>query len=181
MPCSTRYRAVNHSGPRDMSTVKWIVLHSTEGSTAAGAASWFANPASGGSTQLVVDDKECYRTLPDDYIPWGAKGANTNGLHMEHAGYASWTNVIWKKHRDMLKKSAWHVAKWCRAYDIPVKRLRRRNLLNGERGITGHSNVNKAFPSSGHTDPGKGFPWLLYMTYVRRAKRRQKQQADGGR
>src|SRR5215510_4526618 len=101
--CSTKYRAFHHSGARPLSAIKWIVMHSTEGDTALGAAAWFANPASGGSAHLCVDDRYCFRTLPDGIIPWAAPGANTQGFHIEQAGYARWTSLIWSsKHRATL-------------------------------------------------------------------------------
>jgi hypothetical protein len=73
-----RFTAVHTSGTRPLSAITHIVLHSTEGDTAAAAASWFANAASGGSSQLIVDDRECYRTPDNSRIPWGAPGTNVS-------------------------------------------------------------------------------------------------------
>ena len=47
--CDTTYTAKHHSGKRPLASIKWIVMHSTEGDTALGAAVWFANPRSAGS------------------------------------------------------------------------------------------------------------------------------------
>ena len=40
-PCATTYKAKHHSGKRDIAGIKWIVMHSTEGDSALGAAAWF--------------------------------------------------------------------------------------------------------------------------------------------
>src|SRR3972149_4306473 len=82
-------RAVHDSGPRKASSIRLVVLHSAEGTTAAGVASFFAGSAQA-STQLAVDDRECWRMLPDLVIPWGAPGANSDGLHVEICGFAKW-------------------------------------------------------------------------------------------
>lgn len=100
--CHIRW-AKHDSGPRKASQIKWIVLHSTEGGTAESVAAFFAGGAQA-STQLVVDDNECYRMVRDLVIPWGAPGANTNGLHIEQCGFARWTRDEWLAHRPMLRR-----------------------------------------------------------------------------
>ena len=75
-----RRRAKHDSGPRKASAIRHVVVHSTEGGTAASVASFFATTARA-STQLVVDEVECYRCVPDLVIPWGAPGVDATGLH----------------------------------------------------------------------------------------------------
>src|SRR3990172_6695622 len=134
-------RAVHDSGPRKASSIRLVVLHSAEGTTAAGVASFFAGSAQA-STQLAVDDKECWRMLPDLVVPWGAPGANSDGLHIEICGFAKWSREEWLKHEPMLRRSAWKVAKWCWLYDIPVRWLSDKQLANGTaHGLTTHVQV----------------------------------------
>jgi len=166
-PCDTTYTAEHHSGRRPLSAVKWIVMHSTEGDTALGAARWFANPASGGSAHLCIDDQHCFRTLGDAFIPWGAPGANTQGFHIEQAGYAKWTSLVWSsKHRDTLERAAYKAALHCRKFGIPPVFVGSSDLKAGRPGITTHMECTKAFGGS-HTDPGAGWPRLWFMRRVR--------------
>jgi hypothetical protein len=172
MPCSERYRAAHDSGPRQRPP-RWIVVHSTEGSTAEGAASWLASAAAGGSAHLVVDDRECYRLLPDGLIAWGAPGANQLGLHIEFTGYAEWTREDWLAHNIMLARGAHLIAEWCRHYRIPARWVGPAGLLVLRSGITTHADVTRAFrarfPWANHTDPGPGFPRDVLLARVRRA------------
>jgi N-acetyl-anhydromuramyl-L-alanine amidase AmpD len=143
--CSRKYTAVHNSGTRNVSTIRWVVIHDTEGDTAAGAAVWFTNPASGGSTHLVVDDDMCFRTLSNEDIPWGAEGANAKGFHIEIAGYAKWTRA---------------------QFGIPARWVGPYWLRLGRKGVTTHADCAKAFGGN-HTDPGAGFPKDKFMEWTR--------------
>jgi hypothetical protein len=166
-PCSTKYKAVHYSGTRPLSAIKWVVMHSTEGDSALGAAAWFANPNSGGSAHLCIDDKYCFRTLRDNQVPWGAPGANTNGFHIEQAGYAKWSTLIWSsKHRATLERAAYKAALHCRKFGIPPVFIDHTGLKAGRPGITTHMECTKAFGGS-HTDPGAGWPRGWFMRRVK--------------
>ncbi len=163
--CSTEFTAHNHAGKRDTSTLRWIVVHDTEGDTARGAASWFSqttpiSEGGPGSTQIVVGEDGCYRTLSDDVVPYGAGGhANAIGLHVELAGHSSLTRDQWLARSATLRRAAAWLATWSSAYGIPLTFVDAAGLLRGESGVTTHAEVSKAFPSdTNHTDPGKNFP-----------------------
>ena len=166
-PCLRTYTAVHHSGRRPVEVIKWIVLHSTEGDTALGAAAWFANPRSRGSAHLCVDDNYCFRTLGDEFIPWAAPGANTLGFHIEQAGYARWTSLIWSsRHRMTLERAAYKTALHCRKFGIPPYFATASDLRAGKYGVTTHAECTKAFGGD-HTDPGRGWPRWYFMRRVR--------------
>lgn len=177
MKCTSEFRAVHDSGPRFASAIKWIVIHDEEASTARSAALWFTNPASGGSANRCVDDKECYRTVPDLYIPWGASNANTNGLHLEMAGFAAWKKWQWLKHRRELNNAAEICAHWCKKYDIPRRWLTPEDMRAGRKGFVTHATVSAYTLKYGlegdhsHTDPGVFFPKRRFMRKVRAAYR----------
>ena len=165
-PCKQR-RAKHDSGPRRASQIRHIVIHSTEGGTAASVAAFFATTAEA-STQLVVDDRECYRCVPDLVIPWGAKGANTSGLHIETCGFARWSLQEWMRHRATLDRSAYKAAVWCFTFGIPVRRLTNAELRAGTRkGFVSHAQCFQEFGGSVRTDPGAGYPWDFYLGRVR--------------
>lgn len=165
--CRTTYTAVHSSGTRPLDHVRWIVLHDEEAPTAESAARYFTDPQSGGSAHLCVDDQTCYRTLPNEAIAWGAPGANTEGFHIEQAGYARWSTVIWRRHLNTLKRAAYKTALHCRRFNIPPVFVTARDLRAGRPGVTTHAECTKAFGGS-HTDPGLFWPRLLFMLYVKR-------------
>ena len=157
--CNPQYRAYHNSGKRDIGVIKLIVLHDTEGGSAASIAHYFAEASSGGSAHLVVDDAGCYRCLPDDMIPWGAPGANVDGFHIEQCAYARWTRDEWLRHDAILHRVAYKVAAAGKRFEIPMKFVDHYGILAGHKGITTHAEVTKAYPKLGtHTDPGSGYP-----------------------
>jgi hypothetical protein len=165
-PCKRTYRAVHTSGKRTPGNVLWIVLHDEESDTALNAARWFANPDSSGSAHLCVDEAECYRTLDNDDIPWGAHGANEHGFHIEQAGYAAWSSVLWLRHMRTLKRAAYKTALHCKAFGIPTTFVTAAGLKRNVPGVTTHRECSKAFGGT-HSDPGLFWPHRTFMRYVR--------------
>jgi len=167
--CNQEFRAVKSSGTRPLSQIKHHVIHCTQSDpgTARAIARYFSTPSAGGSTQYVLDDYDCYRTLPDWVICWGAPGANYNGLHYEQCGWAHWTQFIWSRtHRRTLLRTAWKVARDCKRYGNRVRWLTDDQLRRHEDGITDHNTCSRVFGGS-HYDPGKGWPRKLFMGFVR--------------
>src|SRR4051812_20418039 len=111
--CDPRYKAAHDSGPRKKADIKYVVIHCTEGDTAVGAASWFANEHSEGSANLVVDEEICYRCVPDLRIPWAAPPLNKAGLHIEIAGHVSWSRERWLNSGLALQRAAYKTAHRC--------------------------------------------------------------------
>lgn len=163
-PCSRRYTAVHHSGKRHK-PVLWIVLHDTEGDTAASAARWFANKRSAGSAHLVVDDNECFRTLPNDIVPWAAPGANEQGFHIEQAGFAHWSKAQWLRHSRTLERAAWKTAYHCHVFGVPPVFARAGDLRRHRPGVSTHAECSAAFGGD-HSDPGGGWPREEFMRLV---------------
>jgi hypothetical protein len=177
--CRLDYMPAYHaSGERHPEEVYWIVLHDEEAPSAVSAASYFKSPSSGGSAHLCVDDTVCYRCLSNTAIPWGAAsapqiGANTHGFHIEQAGYAKWSAVIWRSHRKTLERAAYKTAYHCHVFKIPPVFVAA-DELPGKHGITTHAEVTKASkrldPAHAyrydHTDPGPFWPRRDFMNLV---------------
>lgn len=161
-PALTQYRAVHDSGQRRAKDIKLIVIHSTEAWPGFGSVQWFMNPASGGSANMVLDDNRAWRTLPDTTIPWAAPPKNTQGWHLEFAGFARWTTDQWMQHKNMLDRAAYKIALRAKWYGIPLRQLGTVGLRLGLKGVVYHSTISKAYGLSDHTDPGPGFP-LKYV------------------
>lgn len=165
--CNPEYKAVHNSGKRSVTDIKWIVMHDEEAPSAKAAAAYFTDPQSGGSAHICVDDNECYRCVPNDVVSWGAPGANTHGFHIEQAGFARWSAVVWKKHHKTLQRAAYKAAFHCHKFDIPVVFVKAKGLKAGQKGITTHAECTKAFGGS-HTDPGPLWPRAYFMALVRK-------------
>jgi hypothetical protein len=171
-PC-TYHQATLIGGPRDMSTVKWIVLHATDGGTTAeGIGNYFASPLTdvtlpdgrvvkqpGGSSNVVVGDDGCVQSVPDDRIPAGAPPLNEQGWHIEFVGQSKWTREEWFAHMPTLENGRRKIRDFARAQGIPrvilgVDELRGMDVP----GVVTHATVTNAFHKSDHLDPGPGFP-----------------------
>lgn len=163
---STRYKAAHDSGPRKASVIHNVVIHCTESETAESAASWFANPESEGSTQLVLGEYAGFRTLPDLVIPWGAPPLNTNGIHIEQVGYSEWSKKDWDAHDRTVQWCAFQSAIACVLYDIPVRWVNVAELKQHYPGITAHYVVSEAFGLTNHIDPGPNYPYQYFMECV---------------
>src|SRR5262245_39397389 len=158
-------------------SIRWIVLHSEEASTAESAARYFTTPAAQGSAHLCVDDTVCYRTLRNIEVPWGSAssfGANLHGFHIEQAGFARWGSAAWMLHRDTIRRAAFKTAVHCDLFGIPVRWLTAAELP-AQDGITTHNAVSVASrredPANAHkythTDPGVFYPRRYFMRLVR--------------
>lgn len=149
-----------------------IVLHamqSPEKPTGAEAcANYFKTTDRKASAHLCIDNNSIVRSVLDKDVAYAAKHANARGLHIEHAGYSAQSAQDWRDpfSDGMLSLSAVAARKWCDTYDIPVTFLDAKELRAGKPGITTHAQVEKAFPSSGHWDPGPNFPIDYYLTLV---------------
>jgi N-acetylmuramoyl-L-alanine amidase len=173
--CKAGPRAAHDSGPRNAQQIRLVVIHSAESADSVGAdtsaegvAIYFARPSTPASAQLAVDRDSCVRMLPDLVIPWAARGANHDGLHVEICGYARWTRGEWLNPDTMLRRAAFRVAKWCWLYGISARWLSDRQLANGTaRGLTTHAQVNLVFKRGDHTDPGPNFPKGVFLKWVR--------------
>lgn len=132
-----------------------VVIHTIEGS-AAGAISWFANPACGGVGAHVVFGKDTVTQVADlDAICWHAPGANYDCIGFEHEGRAAYTRKTWLgPYRTMLRKSANRTGWVCWYY----------NLGRPKRGKNVFGHVD--FPAGGHHDPGGGWPWKRYLAWA---------------
>lgn len=149
-----------------------IVVHTSEGSYGPGAAEalkrWMAGPDNVASYHRVVDTDSCPDLVSEADTAYGAGGVNQRSLHMCVAGRAA--SIAWGEFSGTAggHLMADQVADWCRRYGIPAVHLTPEQVRDGAPGICGHGDVSVYHPTSqGHTDPGTGFPWSLFITSVR--------------
>lgn len=150
--------------------------------TALGVAKWFAkpNPKPGeardlrihcpeASAHFCVDDGVMIQCVRLHDVAWGAPGANNDGIHIEHAGFAAQTPEQWKDDysRLVLDRSSFLAASLCARFNIPARKLSVAEVRDRKTsGICGHRDVALAFGKTDHVDPGANFPWDDYIALV---------------
>ena len=133
-------------------------------------AHFFATTTNEASAHYCVDENSVVQCVKDSDVAWHAPGADHNGIGIEHAGFAKQTHDEWvgdKASLGLLDTSAGLVAVKCKRYGIPVKWLWVADLKHGQRGITSHANVSKAFGLSTHCGSGPAFPVGKYLQMVK--------------
>lgn len=167
---------------RDGKAVRLVVIHYTAGSeratSAEDGAAYDQRRTDGTSSHYYVDSNsivQCVRTT--DRANTARHRGNRLGIQYELCGTAQ-SRAQWLDAASSatLRLAARQVARDCRKYGIPVRRLsvadtRRAwtEFPNGPRGIVGHVDCTEAYPEDGgdHTDPGAGFPWDVFLDLVR--------------
>lgn len=151
--------------------VQLVVIHTTEGSaharSAEDGAAYDARRADGTSCHYFHDSDTTIQCVLTADIAHTARGqGNRRGIHHElctKAGSAQWHSLY---HTSMLLRTAKQVARDCRKWQIPARKLTPAQVKAGEKGICGHVDISDAFGQSDHTDPGKGFPWARFVGMV---------------
>ncbi|HET9349403.1 MAG TPA: N-acetylmuramoyl-L-alanine amidase [Arthrobacter sp.] len=167
---------------RDGKAVRYIVIHYTAGSeratSAEDGAAYNQRRTDGTSAHYFVDSDSvvhCVRT--SDRANCARHRGNRLGIQYELCGTAQ-TRAKWLDAASLatLKNAARQVARDCRKYDIPVRRLSVAETRaawtdypRGPKGIVGHVDCTYAYPEDkgDHTDPGAGFPWDIFLDMVR--------------
>lgn len=167
---SKRYNPCECGGSRQHPRV--IVIHSTEGGTAEGAAAYLENRTDG-SAHVVVDNTDTFMLRRANRTTCGCAGFNQDVYHIEQAGYAAWKRPRWLRNLPTVRRAAYCAARVAKQYNIPVRWLSPQELRQGKSGITSHLNVTLSkVGTTTHTDPGKGYPKHTFMAFVRRYVKR---------
>jgi uncharacterized protein YgiM (DUF1202 family) len=141
----------NYSRATRARSVEWIVIHTIEGSEAAGV-SWFQDPRARVSSHYVVSDRgRVTQMVRERDRAWhaGSYTYNQGSIGIENEGYAGrdgWTDA-------QVEALAALTRDLCDRYGIPKDR----------RHLIGHSEV----PGASHGDPGSYFPWARFLDLVR--------------
>lgn len=174
------------STPGDNKPIDRIVVHSTVSPCEPGGARnisrYFRSAQAGGSAHYVVDPQEAVQSAWDSVICWHAPpNRHSIGVEMcDIPGPIPGDNVstarrkamrrVWRWRRDnqlaMLRRTARLVAELCAAYGVPPRFLDAAALRKGQRGVTTHAQVSKAWRQSTHWDPG-WWPRYRFMRWVR--------------
>lgn len=167
---------------RDGKAVRYIVIHYTAGSerstSAEDGALYDARRTDGTSTHYFVDSNSVVQcVLTKNRANAARHKGNRLGIQYELCGTMQ-TRAQWTDEASLatLKNAARQVARDCKKYRIPVRRLTVSqtrsawyNFPDGLEGIVGHVDCTNAYPEDGgdHTDPGSQFPWDIFLRMVR--------------
>jgi hypothetical protein len=157
-------------------SVQFIVIHDTEGSShaqsAEDGAAYDARRTDGTSTHYFVDNDsivQCVRTNDVAYAAFW--NGNQKGIQYELCAKASFSKATWLDSGyglPMLQRAAVQVARDCKKWGIPVRKITSSQMAAGQKGICGHGDVSVAYPQDNgdHTDPGPNFPWTEFIAMV---------------
>src|SRR6266511_2101787 len=168
------------AGTRTAADIFSVVVHATAADNPATSTGAFfqsppEDPKDVGSAQLTVDNDLGIRSVADLGIANGVPPLNQEGLHIEQRGLGEFPREKWLgERRNTMLRCAFHVAKWCTTFDIPIRFLEVADLeAEGEkaRGITTHANVSNAFGESTHQDPGPDYPIDVLLEDIERFAR----------
>ncbi len=137
------------------SSYEFVLIHTMQGSYA-GTKSWFQNPSSNVSSHYIVrsSDGEVTQMVEHRNTAWHAQCYNGRSIGLEHEGYVQDPG---RWYTDAMYAESAKLTRWiCDRHGIPKTRAR----------IIGHNEVPSQCNTGGHTDPGSGWNWTKYMTYV---------------
>ncbi|MDV6300181.1 M23 family metallopeptidase [Dietzia maris] len=173
---STTYTQLTNidRGPRDPGTVPLIAIHTYECPRESGEralrnrANYQQTSGTGSYNVLVSADGKSLRANDDNYTPCASLPTGDRlGFHLSFLAYAADSRETWLKHDAQLREAARICAQWCRNHGHEVRRLSVPEVQGRRvRGFCSHGDISVAFRESTHTDPGKNFPWDVFLRYV---------------
>lgn len=147
---------------RGGSGVRLIVLHSSEGATTyRSLGNFFANPSSGVSSHVGIDDtpNEIGEYVNRNNKAWTAANANPVAVQAElccpSGASANWTRADWNSHPTMLANTAAWIAEEARAFNIPIRNVGT-DAQRGAAGVCQHRDLGTW--GGNHYDNGANFP-----------------------
>lgn len=164
-----RYEAAHYSNyssaNRAAGDMRWIVLHTIEGSASNGI-NWFRNPDANVSSHFVVDEDGTITQMVDlADVAWtqGNSQYNDTGISIEMSGYANSTDFTEAKYDAVAQLCAW----LCETYDIPAQHptddIAPCSADDGQGGLIGHDQVPSQYDcdqvTGGKVDPGSTWDW----------------------
>ncbi len=157
MPMSAR------SSSRNGATVRWIGLHTSEG-TSYGArglrdATWWE-----GSSHAICDDEELLDhhsgcVHPDRYA-WTLRSGNPKSVNIEQVAFAKWSRDEWlNNHMPMLRNTArWVADMHARFPNIPIIYIGTQGVRDNAFGVIQHNDYTQGTGDGTHWDCGPGYP-----------------------
>ena len=164
-------QAPSHGGSFRSGQPTLIVVHSLEAPARRGLAWDLANgwiKTAGVSPHSMTDPGETVDLLNLSTVGWHCGNGNQVGIGLEVTGYAAWSFDQWTTGDAFaaVRLDAKRAAEVARACGIPLRWLSLSQIRNGERGFCTHADISATLGGTNHTDPGKGFPYAIFMQMV---------------
>lgn len=137
-----------HSTGRGGQSVRYVVIHTIEGSAQSGINTFRNNSRKVSAHYVVNFDGKITQMVKDSDAAWHAGRYNRQSIGIEHAGFADRNQWTMAQYRASAAITRWA----CNTYGIPKTRA--------------HIVAHKEVPGSTHHDPGRFFDWGLYMRLV---------------
>lgn len=169
---ANRYsQAPSHGGAFRSGEPHLIVIHSLEAPARRGLAWDLANgwiKTAGVSPHSMTDPGETVDLLDLNTVGWHCGNGNQYSIGLEVTGYAAWSTADWTTGDafEALKLDAKRATEVARAKNIPMRWLSLAQIRAGERGFCTHADISATYAGTNHTDPGRGFPYALFMQLV---------------
>ena len=139
---------------RTIGDVDVVIIHTVQGSYA-GCISWFNNCVSSVSAHYVVSTTGAITQMVDEAdIGWHVNCWNSFTIGIEHEGWVDEPEIWYTD--DMYEASAALTADILADWGLPADRSH----------VMGHVEIDAACNTNGHTDPGTGWDWDLYMSLI---------------
>lgn len=136
------------------SAINMVVIHTCQGGFS-GCVSWLLNSAAQASAHYVVSSAGKVDQLVEEYLKaWHATCVNPRSVGIEHEGYIDdpgrwYTDAMYCASAKLVKSI-------CTRHGFPCDRAH----------VIGHKEANDLYCGPGHTDPGSGWNWTKFMSYV---------------
>lgn len=164
-------QAPSHGGSFRSGQPTLIIIHSLEAPARAGmaynlASGWIQNaPVSPHSISDPVETVDC---LNVGTVGWHCGNGNQKGIGLEVTGYAAWSFQQWTEPTAFaaVRLDAKRGAEVAQRFGIPLRWLSLQQIRNGEKGFCTHFDITQTLGGTNHTDPGKGFPYAIFMQMV---------------
>ena len=146
-----------------LTSVRLIVVHTTEGAASYQSLGSFFQGTQGGpnpvSSHVGTDDTPGVvgEYVKRDRASWTVSAFNPVAVNNELCAFAAWTATEWASHPSMLENCAQWIAEESAALGIPIVKLTPAQAQGSSAGVCGH--VDLGAPGGGHHDPGPSFPW----------------------
>lgn len=152
-------------GSRRGEPVKYVILHTTEG-TAKSALAWFADPrARASSHYLISRTGVLWNIVDEEDAAWHAGNLlyNRQSVGIELEGHSARMDTFTDAMMGVLGGLVFDV---CERYSIPMDR---RHVI-GHHEVPHPQDPTRKGGKNGHTDPGRHFPWDRLMADLKRRK-----------
>jgi len=141
-----------------------VVMHATDNTASdESEAAYAERRPDHTSAHFYSDEDSIIQALDTSHIAYGCfYHGNRISIQFEMTGRSNQISDA------TMRQVAPIVARVCRDYGIPIRKVSASDVRGGVKGISGHADITYAFPedSGTHTDPGLNFPWTTFIGYV---------------